>query len=327
MPCYKPLKGYLSKDKSKKTGGRQVVFKRGDSNGALVEVPCGQCYGCRLERSRQWALRIVKEQKQWTHNSFITLTYSPENLPEHGTLVKEHFTKFIKDLRYLKSHKVPGEKRQYQKIRYFHCGEYGEQNSRPHYHAILFNVHFEDMKLWKRTKSGELLYRSQTLEKLWPRGHSSIGNVTFESAAYVARYVMKKITGEQAEEHYKVITNFDENGEIKDSVQIQPEYVTMSRKPGIGNAHYDNYKNDMFPSDEISVLRNGETKHCNPPRYYMEKLRKDDPKMYEELKTKRTENMKKLAEAGENDNVRQDAKLQIKLAQTKNLKRHFEEFH
>ena len=102
-----------------------------------------------------------------------------------------------------------------QGVRFFHCGEYGELLYRPHYHACLFGFDFSDKVLWS-TRGGVRLYRSKILEKLWTFGFSTIGDVTFESAAYVARYCTKKITGDKADEHY--------NGR-------SPEYVTMSRPP------------------------------------------------------------------------------------------------
>lgn len=330
MPCYHPVKGFISYTGDKR---KFVPCKLIPPGEIKFEVPCGQCYGCKLERSCQWALRIIKEQKQWQENCFITLTYSNNNLPINGSLDKLHFKKFIKRLRHhFSERKINPEtgrlKRYYQIIRYFHCGEYGELKQRPHYHAILFNVKFEDMKLWKRTKSGEIIYRSKILEKLWPQGHSSIGNVTFESAAYVARYVMKKITGDKADEHYKIITNFsEETGEILETSQLLPEYITMSRRPGIGNNHYIKYKNDMFPSDQISVYRNGETKHSNPPRFYLEKLKIDNPQMHKEIKETRIKNSEIKVANGEYKRERLLVKEKIKLQKTKNLHRHFEEFH
>lgn len=333
MPCYSPVKGFISY-KGEKRKFIPVNPENPDYSGnPKMEVPCGQCYGCKLERSRQWAIRIIKEQKEWKDNSFITLTYDPENLPENGSLNKIHFKNFIKRLRHHFSEQRENPetnrlKRYYKTIRYFHCGEYGDKNKRPHYHAILFNVNFKDKKLWKRTKSGELLYRSKTLENLWPHGSSSIGNVTFESAAYVARYVMKKITGTKADEHYKIITNFSQTtGEILATEQLVPEYVTMSRRPGIGHLHYEKYKSDMFPSDEISVLRNGETKHSNVPRYYTNKLKIDNPEMHKKLKEKRILHSQIQLEKGEYTKIRLQTKLNVILSRTKNLHRHFEEHH
>ncbi len=186
MACFGPLKGWPSK-KLTPSGKRQVVFNISQAyTDRPVNIPCGQCIGCRLDKSKQWAIRCVHEASLYDNNSFITLTYNTEHLPEDRSLEVRVFQLFMKRLR----------KRFGTKIRFYACGEYGDQNGRPHYHACLFNHDFQDKKLWKRGKDPSLdLYRSADLEKLWPYGYSSIGEVTFQSAAYVARYIMKKITG------------------------------------------------------------------------------------------------------------------------------------
>lgn len=129
-----------------------------------------------------WAVRIVHEAQMWPQNSFITLTYRPEDLPQGGSLNVEHYQLFMKKLR---------ARNTGHKIRFFHCGEYGEKLSRPHYHAILFNYDFPDKKVFSE-KNGNTIYTSELLEDIWGKGFCTIGDVTFQSAAYVARYVMKK---------------------------------------------------------------------------------------------------------------------------------------
>jgi len=256
MACYHPLKGYRSRDLTEK-GKRKIVFKKSLAyDNDIVTLPCGQCVGCRLERSRQWAIRCVHESQTHEENCFITLTYSEDNLPKGNTLIKRDYQLFMKKLR---RHYAP------KKIRFFQCGEYGEKYGRPHYHACLFGLDFEDKKLWKESNENPL-YTSETLNSIWGHGYCVIGEVTFESAAYVARYVMKKITGKKSEEtdpitglkHYDYV---DENGEVHDR---EPEYTTMSRKPGIGKSWYDKYKNDVYPHD--FVILNG--KKVRPPKYY-----------------------------------------------------------
>lgn len=223
------------------TGKRNLVFNRKDALDPTfpVEIPCGQCIGCRLERSRQWAIRCVHEASLYEENCFLTLTYSPENLPVNGSLDKSHFQKFMKRLR----KRFPDRK-----IRYFQCGEYGDLYQRPHYHACLFNFDFPDKQLYKVT-DGIRTYTSELLEEIWGLGFCIIGSVTFESAAYVARYITKKITGEKASEHY---------GDRQD------EYVTMSRRPGIATDWFNTYKDDVFPSDFIVI--NG--KKVGVPKFY-----------------------------------------------------------
>jgi len=151
------------------------------------------------------------------------------------------------------------------KIRFFQCGEYGDQLSRPHYHACLFNFDFPDKEILS-TRDGIILYTSKILADLWGKGFCTIGQVTHESAAYVARYVMKKITGKQKDhlneaglKHYETI---DHHGEIQNKT---PEYITMSRRPGLARGWYDQYSDDVYPSDQIITQTGSISK---PPRYY-----------------------------------------------------------
>lgn len=277
MPCFHPISGYRSRSVNA-TGKRSIVFNTNDGYKDLpVELPCGRCTGCRLERSRQWAIRCVHEAQLYEDNCFLTLTYDNEHLPETGSLVKKHHQDFLKRLRFKYRHK---------KIRYYHCGEYGDLNSRPHYHTLLFNHDFDD-KLFYTERDGTKLYTSQTLESLWQKGFCTIGAVTFDSAAYVARYVMKKVNGNQAESHYQAIN--PATGEL---TPIIPEYTTMSRRPGIGTEWYKKYKSDVYPYDYLVV--NG--KKMKPPRYYDLKLESEDVQLYEKLKNERRELSRKDAE-------------------------------
>jgi hypothetical protein len=163
------------------------------------------------------------------------------------------------------------------------AGEYGEQHARPHYHACIFGYDFPDKKLWQRTSAGSMLYRSAELETLWPFGHSSIGDVTFESAAYVARYIMKKQTGKDAKSHYKRI--HPETGEYLD---LTPEFNKMSLKPGIGCDFYKKYTSDIYPQDYV-ILRG---KKVKPPKYYDKQYKIDHPYEYDELLYMRENNAK-----------------------------------
>ena len=298
MPCYSPLKGFVNKE----NGG--IVFKRSAIAGAEMEVACGQCLGCRLDRSRMWAMRIVHEASLYDDNCFITLTYSPEHLPYGGTLVKEHFQKFMKRLRKRFSPR---------KIRYYHCGEYGDQLDRPHYHACLFNLDFPDKELFQE-REGNLLFTSQILSELWPYGFSTIGELTFESAAYTARYCLKKVTGKNAHDHY---LRCDEDGV---AFWLEPEYTTMSRRPGIGKDWYEKYKSDLFPSDEVPVPGSGVFKKV--PRYYETILQSEDADTHEEIK--RVRRAFREAHADEYTPERLMAKYKVQLAQKKMLKRGIE---
>ena len=136
-------------------------------------------------------MRCMHEKQSHERSAFITLTYDEEHLPQDGGLDVSHFQKFMKRLR-----KKRG------KVRFFHCGEYGDMKGRPHYHAILFGIDFWDDQVLVEEKNDNPYYISAELAQLWPFGQHRIGEVTFESSAYVARYIMKKITGKQAPEHY-----------------------------------------------------------------------------------------------------------------------------
>lgn len=210
-----------------------------------MQVPCGQCIGCRLDRAKDWGVRISLEAKMHDRNSFLTLTYSDENLPAGGSLVVRDLQLFIKRFREEIRRQDKREKRNHAtKIRYYACGEYGEKLARPHYHLVIFGYDFEDKILWRKSPSGYDLFRSPQLEKLWPYGHSEIGSVSANSGGYVARYVLKKITGSAAENHYSRVDPV--SGE---RWSVLPEFALMSSRPGIARGWYDAFRNDCFPSD------------------------------------------------------------------------------
>lgn len=241
-----------------------------------MHVPCNQCIGCKLEKSRQWAIRCAHEASLHKHNCFITLTYNEEYLPKNGSLNLSHFQNFMKRLR----DKYP------QKIKFFHCGEYGNLNMRPHYHALLFNHDFSDKLLFK-IHNDNRYYTSQNLDRLWPFGHNIIGDLTFASAAYVARYCLKKMTGHQFRDWY---TRVDmTTGEM---YQIKPEYATMSRRPGIGADWLKKYKTDVYPWDY--VIQDG--RKIPLPKYYDRQMEVDDPKSLKIIKMLRKQNARKRAD-------------------------------
>ena len=251
-----------------------------------MTVPCGQCIGCRLERSRQWAVRCMHEASLHDDNSFITLTYDDESLPPFGSLLVEDFQLFMKRLRRRNSDV---------RIRFFHCGEYGAAGGRPHYHALLFGFDFADKVPW-RESNGLPVWRSAALEALWPFGQSEIGTVTFESAAYVARYITKKVTGKGAEAYYQGI-DYD-TGEVG---PIRPEYATMSRRPGIGSDWFAKFAGDVFPSDEV-IVRGKATK---PPRYYDNLFEVAEPEVAARVQAARRDNRSREDETPDRLSVRE----------------------
>jgi hypothetical protein len=225
-------------------------------------------------------------------------------LPVGGTLKYDDFQKFMKRLR----------KRTGVKVRFYMGGEYGEKEMRPHYHACLFGYDFPDKVYYKKTSSGEKIFTSKLLESLWPFGLSSIGNVTFESAAYIARYCVQKVTGDLAESHYRVVTD---DGEIVDRT---PEFNHMSLKPGIGAKWLEKYRTDVFPRDYV-VINGVKTK---PPKYYDLLFSREDPGEFSEIVARREldfVNLVKSSEFGEFLPDRMFVKEQVQIARVGMLKR------
>lgn len=329
MPCYKPITAYQL------PAGGPLLFaepawgatSRGGNYNKL-QISCGQCAGCRLKRSREWAARCIHEAQTHRHNCFITLTYADENLPENNSLKHRDFQLFMKKFRKALHESPVGEgpfaqqknphrgatpapqKPVARALRYYMCGEYGETYGRPHYHAIIFGTDFLD-KIYKHTTAtGCKIYNSPTLEKLWPHGHSSIGDVTFESAAYVARYIMKKRTGDGNKNIYEVLDL--ETGEL---VQKQKEYNTMSRRPGIAKTWFDKYNTDITATGKI-IIRGHKN---NPPRYYDKLLKKLDELKLEEFQYARY--IEQLAQTEHHTPERLAVQEQVAAAKTKSLQR------
>lgn len=243
MACFHPLSAF-------QTTSGAVVFAELKKHGDILKsltLPCGQCVGCRLERSRQWAMRCMHEASLYDQNCFVTLTYNNESVPFRHNLKYADFQRFLRSLR----------KRTGRKIRFFACGEYGEQTWRPHFHALLFGYDFPDKKPIRLLDAECDLFTSKFCEDIWNKGEVRLGAVTFESAAYVARYCMKKITGPNATAHYARI---DEHG----MYSITPEFAHMSLKPGIGAPWLAKFQSDVYPRDYVVV--NG--KEVKPPKYY-----------------------------------------------------------
>ena len=117
MQCTKPITLLKNVDRKKFPDG--------------LEVPCGKCLQCRIAKRKEWAMRCLHEMDNWDNALFITLTYNDKSLPENSTLQKKEFQNFLKRVRI-----QLGER----KIKYFACGEYGEEKERPHYHAIIFGM-------------------------------------------------------------------------------------------------------------------------------------------------------------------------------------------
>jgi len=307
MSCVNPLKAFQCFDKS-------IVFDEVRKHDIVrsLSLPCGQCIGCRLERSRQWAMRVMHEAQLHSENSFITLTYDDTHLPSDKSLHKPDYQQFLKRLRQHVWRKYG------KKIRYYMAGEYGEKYGRPHWHLCIFGHGFHDKKYWKRTASGSILYRSEELEALWPFGYTSVGDVTFESAAYVARYIMQKQSSDkinpQTGKPWNSIYDYT-NPETGEITKREPEFNKMSLKPGIGAEWFKKFKSDVYPHDYVIVRG----KKMKPPKAYDKMYKKSNPYEFDEVLYKREINAK--LNPDNHDPKRLDAKRQILESRLSLLKR------
>lgn len=204
---------------------------------------------------------------------FVTLTY--EELPPNGSLDPEDFRRFIKDLR--KDHEA-------RTVSYYGCGEYGELNKRPHYHAVLFGPKFLD-RYSHPDPSRFGVWRSEALDHYWSHGFAELGTVTIASASYVAGYVRKKVRAQDFPDHYTRVC--PETGEL---INIQPEFARMSSRPAIGRRWIQKYWQDVYPRDFV-VFDGVEAK---PPRYYDKWMDQNQPDVMEAVRDKRWEEHKEL---------------------------------
>jgi hypothetical protein len=266
MPCYSPLTGYVVGKTEK--GKKSIVFSK--PNGKYTEnidVPCGQCIGCRLQKTQSWALRCAHEMQLHDRNCFITLTY--DYPPNDYSVNKHELQKFIKRLRKAVSPK---------KISHFSCGEYGSESFRPHYHCMIFGYDFPDKVSTQVVPGQNPYFLSAQLSGLWPQGNHLIANATFETAAYVARYSLKKVNGEHADKRYKNLTIMDVHnvtGEIlfyKEDHDVSPEFALMSRNPAIGKEWYKKYKSEVYPSDYLVH----DARKIPVPKYYDKLFESED---------------------------------------------------
>ncbi len=303
MSCYHPLLGvpdynpitnrpYLTKNKKIKYRiiktedyNKDTLLKRDD----VILIPCGKCIGCRLDYSREWANRLMLELQYHDSAYFVTLTYNPEHVPksyypdpetgeahESLTLCKRDVQLFMKRLRKA----FPDDK-----IRFYLCGEYGSQTFRPHYHAIIFGLHLTDGYIWRYNREegkNFVYYRSPALERCWsvkdddgvfrPIGNVEYADVCWDTCAYTARYVTKKLNGEA--------------GEFYEEFRLVPPFSLMSRKPGIGRDYYNDHP-ELFEYEFLNVSTEKGGLKFKPPKYYEHLYELDFPDEAEQRKETR----------------------------------------
>lgn len=286
MPCFHPKTAWLppeplpedvfiTKDGRALSSSRRLQFHAPigayrQREYTVVQVPCGRCPGCKERSSRDWAIRLTCEASLHAQSSFITLTYDREHLPKDGSVSKREMQLFLKKLRKHFSQV---------RVRFFLCGEYGGLTGRAHYHACLFGVGFlEDRKPAGKSKGGHPLYESETLTKLWGKGRCTVQDLTRETAAYCARYTDKKISRDG--DPMRVLPDGRR-------VRVAPEFLLMSRKPGLGALWFDKFAlSDVYgASDGAYVDRGGH--QVVAPRYFDKRLEGVDAVRYEQIREKR----------------------------------------
>jgi len=342
MPCYHPITAYKPRD------GGKLEFTSSKVDADEIQIPCGQCRGCRRKRSRDWALRCVHEIRAHTFNCFITLTYNDQHLPRDAGLNHQHFADFISRLRAALHREIRreghtdaydgdrrtdqsaekerarqqhaswkskaaerllpsrplrgaegrgGEKtKQFQydlneisntqpsrrkqraarrlHVGYYMCGEYGERNGRPHYHAILFGIDFADRQ-FHTMRNGNRIDTSKTLEKLWGMGFASVGGATYESARYISEYIIKRLRDGKKT---RLQTDL-ETGEVR---EVPKEYNAMSKRPGVGSGYLRKHGEYLAHG---WVIHN--SSKIPPPRYYDKWFSKYNPHQWEALQHQR----------------------------------------
>lgn len=298
MACYHPIIAYKSKTVNPETGKSAIRFSpplSSPDHWELVQLPCGNCIGCRLEYSRQWANRCMLELDYHDSSYFATFTYNDEHVPrsyypdpETGeaipalTLRKRDWQLLMKRIR----RRFPNDK-----LRFYMAGEYGDKTFRPHFHAILFGLHLNDLVPYKTVREGGQFYtyyNSDSLQSCWRDsngvdiGFVVVGSVTWESCAYVARYVMKKLKG-KGSVFYRLHN-------------IEPEFVLMSRRPGIGRQYYEDHP-DIYKYQKINISTSKGGRSFRPPRYFDKLFEADFPDEFVKMKVQRKEVAESVAAA------------------------------
>lgn len=256
MRCFRPLKaGYNS-------AGDLVYSRTGWSNELVgLDFPCRKCIACLLNQAREKAVRCWHESKMWEESIFLTLTYRPEDL-RSDVLVYEDFQLFMKSLLELVNRDIEFKENR-KKIPFMVTGEYGSQNFRPHWHALLFNYRPQDAEYLYTTDRGDKVYRSDEIDSVWKRGAAEFGAVTLESAGYVARYGAKALIHGQVESRFKPIHH-------------------TSKRHALGKAWIQkNYRHTL--ENGFVVMPDGTRGKI--PRYYIDWAKKNVPDFWERYVT------------------------------------------
>lgn len=319
MACEKPLRAW--KYGFTKNGKQRLVFKRPENSHKveMQEVPCGKCDSCKIDYSRMWATRITHELQVTGIGAFVTLTIDDDHLITRPftaagqqlpgrSVYKRTLQLWLKRLRQRINMPLPNGTPIYQQFKYFACGEYGDKYGRPHYHVILMGYDFPDKIRAGTTESGEDLYESRILNQTWPFGQARTADANWQSAAYTARYALKKQVNKKLYEYVDRAT-----GEV---TPVAPEFVMMSK--GIGKEWWQKFASDT-DKDFLVVDRD---KTVSIPRYYDKLRERKDPESLAKIKKEREIQAKKISEQLDNNERRQRG--EVKAAQIKKLKRNLD---
>lgn len=276
MGCNYPLRGYklgvnpaTGKELIKVLPHGSFQFVNGNRIVSLTDdnayfIPCGKCIGCRMSYAREWANRLMLESQAHQNSCFVTLTFDDEHIVDqcgraqtdangevtHVSLSinKRHIQLFMKSLR---------KRVEPARLRFYACGEYGGETGRPHYHLIIFGFNFPegDLRWLKKSELKYDYYCSKMISEIWPYGNNIVAQCTWESCCYVTRYMLKKLKGPGA----KI---YEEN-------DIEPPFVLMSRKPGIGTCAYDP---KSFNDRHSFIVSNQDGYKEFPPPKFLESL-------------------------------------------------------
>lgn len=292
MPCYRPIECWRSKHKNP-SGKRSLVFseKHALQPDDVQKISCGVCVGCRMDKANEWSIRMMHESQYHDENLFITLTYNDESLWSKDnpmSLDYRDIQLFNKKLR----------KKGYQ-FRFYMAGEYGPTNGRPHWHGIYFGLSLPDLEDIRLSPRQDIYYGSKTLEQTWGMGYVTIGALTPESAAYTARYTMKKQRGDsnRTKENANGLDKLGEpcrlhwtNPDSGEVLPLNPERSAMSMRPGIGAQWIKENLMDTYKDD--FVVFGGRERRV--PRYYDNVLLQNDPWKFDDIKFDRQQKAKEM---------------------------------
>lgn len=253
---------------------------------AYIRISCGNCAECRLKYSKDWSTRMLCEAATYNFENcyFLTLTYDNNNLrfgaTGNPTVCKKDIQDFMNSIRdnQLYQFKHTG-------VRYYGATEYGDITERPHCHVILFNckVPSDGLQYYMTNKFNQPIYKGLYFEKYWPYGFVTVGSLTFESCAYVARYCMKKHKGK------------DKSFYLENS--IEAEDSTKSNRPGIGRYWFDDHFEDIYLNENGQVVDSiyfppsafldSKAKRLSVPSYFDDLLEELAPDVYCKVKANR----------------------------------------